>query len=305
MRAPMIKTVFRKPRTALCFGVIWLAGLATLAAPFAATSASPIRFREVARESGLQFTLENNPTPQKHMIETMAGGIAAFDYDGDGRVDIFFTNGASLPSLAKDSPKYFNRLFHNDGKLKFHDVTAEAGLAGEGYSMGVAAGDFDNDGNVDLFVAGVHRNKLYRNLGNGKFGDVTEKAGIKSNEWSVAAGWLDFDNDGLLDLFVVNYGDWSPSMDRFCGDATRGLRIYCHPRYFEPRPNQLYRNRGDGTFEDVSLKSSVGEQRGRGMGIGLADYDADGLTDVFVSNDNLPNFLFHNRGNGKFEEVAL
>ena len=171
--------------------------------------------------------------------------------------------------------------------------------------MGVAAGDFDNDGNVDLFVTGVYHNTLYRNLGNGKFQDVTAKSGIQSNEWSVAAGFLDFDNDGKLDLLVANYGAWSAATERYCGDATRQLRIYCHPKYYEPRPNQLYRNRGDGTFEDVSAKSGIIAHRGRGMGIAIADYDRDGLMDAFVTNDNLPNFLFHNKGGGKFEEVGL
>ncbi|MDQ6700919.1 MAG: CRTAC1 family protein [Acidobacteriota bacterium] len=265
----------------------------------------PIRFHDVAREAGLRFTLENSPTPRKRMIETMPGGVAAFDYDNDGLPDIYFTNGAAIPSLKKESPKYFNRLFHNDGQMKFRDVTEAAGVAGEGYSMGVAAADYDNDGFADLFIAGVHRNILYRNLGNGKFEDVSVKSGIKSDEWSVAAGWFDFDNDGLLDLFVVNYGKWSLSFDRFCGDSTRGLRIYCHPKYFEERPNQLYRNRGDGTFEDVSASSGIASHPGRGMSVAFADYDGDGLMDVFVTNDNLPNSLFHNLGKGKFEEVAL
>jgi hypothetical protein len=264
-----------------------------------------IRFENVTASSGLDFILENSPTPHKYMVETMPGGIAAFDYDGDGRPDIFFTNGAATPSLVKDNPKYANRLFHNEGGFHFRDVTAGSGLEGAGYSMGVAAADFDNDGRIDLFVAGVHQNKLYRNLGNGRFEDVTARSGIKSDEWSVAAGWFDFDNDGLLDLFVVNYGAWNPAEDRYCGDKSRGLRIYCHPKYFDPRPNQLYRNRGDGTFEDVSTKSGIAQARGRGMGIAFADYDNDGLPDAFVTNDNLPNSLFHNTGKGKFEEVAL
>src|SRR5216110_1465616 len=157
---------------------------------------SPIRFREIASQAGLNFVLQNNPTARKHMIETMPGGVAAFDYNNNGRVDIFFTNGASIPSLEKDSPRFFNRLYRNDGGMKFTDVTSEAGVAGDGYSMGVAAADYDNDGYTDLFVAGVYRNILYRNLGNGKFEDVTEKAGIKSDKWSVAAGWFDYDNDG-------------------------------------------------------------------------------------------------------------
>jgi len=266
---------------------------------------SPIRFREVAQQSGLDFVLHNNPTPRKHMIETMAGGLAAFDYNNDGKVDIFFTNGAAIPSLEKESPKFFNRLYRNDGGMKFTDVTLQAGVAGEGYSMGVAAADYNNDGYTDLFVAGVYRNILYRNLGNGKFEDVTEAAGIKSDKWSVAAGWFDYDNDGWLDLFVVNYAHWTPDFDRYCGDRERNLRVYCHPKYFEGLPNTLYRNRRDGTFEDVSKEAGILEHIGRGMSVAFADYDNDGFTDVFVTNDNLPNFLFRNRRNGTFEEVAL
>jgi len=267
--------------------------------------ASPIRFREMAGQAGLDFVLQNNPTPRKHMIETMPGGVAAFDYNGDGLTDIFFTNGASIPSLEKDSPKFFNRLYRNDGGMKFTDVTSETGVAGTGYSMGAAAADYDNDGYTDLFVAGVYRNTLYRNLGNGRFEDVTKAAGIKSDKWSVAAGWFDYDNDGWLDLFVVNYAHWTPDFDRFCGDRDRHLRVYCHPKYFEGLSNTLYRNRRDGTFEDVTAKAGIGAHIGRGMSVAFADYDNDGLMDVFVSNDNLPNFLFHNRGDGTFEEVGL
>ncbi len=272
-----------------------------------ALSAPPVSicFRDVAQDAGLRFTLDNSPTAEKHMIETMPGGVAVFDYDGDGRPDIFFTNGASIPALKKNDPKFYNRLFHNEGNMKFRDVTAAAGVAGDGYSMGAAVGDFDNDGKPDLFVTGVYHNTLYRNLGGGRFEDVTAKSGIKSTEWSVAAGWFDFNNDGLADLLVVNYGAWSPDKEHYCGDQTRNLRIYCHPKYYDPRPNQLYRNRGDGTFEDVSEKSGIAACRGRGMGVAFADYDHDGKLDAFVTNDNLPNFLFHNLGAGKFEEVGL
>ena len=266
---------------------------------------SPIRFRDVAQQAGLDFVLHNNPTPRKHMIETMAGGLAAFDYNNDGKVDVFFTNGAAIPGFEKDSPKFFNRLYRNDGGMKFTDVTLEAGVAGSGYSMGAAAADYNNDGHTDLFVAGVYRNILYRNLGNGKFEDVTEKAGIKSDKWSVAAGWFDYDNDGWLDLFVVNYAHWTPQFDRYCGDRERNLRVYCHPKYFEGLPNTLYRNRRDGTFEDVSKEAGIYDHVGRGMSVAFADYNNDGFTDVFVTNDNLPNFLFRNRGDGTFEEVAL
>lgn len=265
-------------------------------------SLAQLRFENAG---GVPFTLQNHPTAQKQMIETMPGGIAIFDYNGDGRPDLFFANGAAVPSLRKEGPKDWNRLYRNDGSWKFTDVTEAAGLQGEGYAMGVAAGDFDGDGHPDLFVAGVYRNTLYRNLGNGKFADVTAASGLKSDEWSVTAGWFDYDQDGKLDLLVTNYGKWNAAENRFCGDATRALRIYCHPKYFDPRPNQLYRNLGGGKFEDVSVKSGIAVHKGRGMAIAFADYDGDNRLDVFVTNDNLPNFLFHNLGQGKFEEVAL
>jgi len=267
--------------------------------------APPVAFSNVAEGAGIHFVLENSPTPQKHMIETMAGGVAVFDYDGDGRPDIFFTNGAALPSLQKDSPKYYNRLFRNEGGWKFRDVTEEAGVAGAGYAVAAAAGDYDNDGHADLFVGGYRHNILYHNRGDGTFEDVTAKSGISSNEWVVMAGWFDYDNDGLLDLFVVNYADWTLDFDRFCGDKDRNIRVYCHPRYLTPIANRLYHNKGDGTFEDVSVKSGIAAFKGRGMGLAFGDYDGDGLTDIFVTNDKLPNFLFHNLGHGKFEEVAL
>ena len=266
---------------------------------------APIRFRDVAASAGVHFVHRNSPTPRKHIIETMPGGVAIFDYNGDGRPDIYFTNGAAIPSLEKESPQYFNRLYRNDGGMKFTDVTEEAGVAGAGYSMGVAAADFDNDGHVDLFVAGVNRNILYRNLGNGKFEDVTVKAGITSDQWAVAAGWFDYDNDGKLDLLVVHYAKWSPAYDRYCGDSSRNLRIYCHPKYFEGLPSTLYHNLGGGKFEDVSKKSGIGQSAGRGMSVAFADYDGDGFMDAFVTNDNMPNFLFHNKGDGTFEETAL
>jgi hypothetical protein len=276
-----------------------LAGSGELAAP------PPIRFVEQAAAGQLDFVLENNPTEAKHMIETMAGGLAVFDYDGDGRPDIFFTNGAEVPSLKKGSPKYWNRLYHNEGGLKFRDVTERAGLAGNGYDMGVAVADFDNDGKPDLFVAGVNGSTLYHNLGNGRFEDVTAKAGIKNKGWAVAAGWVDFDKDGRLDLWVVHYTKWQLPDDRYCGDAQRAIRVYCHPKYFPGLPSTLYRNRGDGTFEDVTENAGLAQFAGRGMSVAFADYDHDGFADAFVTNDNMPNFLFHNKGNGTFEEVGL
>ncbi|MBV9679894.1 MAG: CRTAC1 family protein [Acidobacteriaceae bacterium] len=265
---------------------------------------SKLEFANVAEKAGLSFVLENSPTARKFMIETMPGGIAVFDYNGDGRPDIYFTNGAEVPSLGKNAPKFWNRLYRNDGNLHFTDVTEQAGVAGKDYAMGVAAADYDNDGHPDLFVAGVDHNLLLHNRGNGTFEDVTEKAGIASGQWAVAAGWFDYDNDGKLDLIVIHYSK-TPMQDRYCGDRDRNIRIYCHPKYFEPLPATLYRNLGSGKFEDVTQKSGLAQYAGRGMSVAFADYDGDGYMDVFVTNDNMPNFLFHNRRNGTFEEVGL
>lgn len=264
-----------------------------------------IRFEETAAEAGLRFVLDNDASPEKRYIETMPGGLALFDYDGDGLTDVFFTNGAVIDGMRKESPRHWNRLFRNEGGMKFRDVTREAGVAGEGYSIGAAAADYDNDGDTDLFVAGVDRNLLYRNAGDGTFDDVTAAAGIGGGKWAVAAAWLDYDRDGRLDLFVVNYVAWSIEADRYCGDPARGLRVYCHPKYFRELPNALYRNRGDGTFEDVSAKSGIASLPGKGMGVSTADYDQDGWPDLYVTNDYLNNFLFRNRGDGTFEETAL
>jgi enediyne biosynthesis protein E4 len=240
----------------------------------------------------------------------MTGGVAVLDYDGDGWQDIYFVNGADLPSLKKTSPQFWNRLYRNNRDGTFQDVTEAAGVAGAGYAMGVAVADYDNDGDADIFVAGVNRNQLFRNDG-GRFHDVTADAkltGIDSERgkmWSVAAAWLDYDNDGRLDLFVVNYCKWHPDLDPYCGDSSRRLRTYCFPDKYEGLPNQLFRNNGDGTFTDVSRASGVAGHVGKGMGVAVADYDGDGFVDVFVANDTLPNFLFRNDGRGGFEEVGL
>ena len=263
------------------------------------------RFRNVARTAGLKFTYQHSPTPEKHYVESAPGGLAVFDYDGDGRLDIFFTNGAETPSLRKTSGTYSNRLFRNEGGMRFTDVTEAAGVQGTGYAMGAAAADYDNDGDVDLFVAGVRENQLLRNTGRGTFEDVTARAGIASGEWAVAGGWFDYDNDARLDLFVVNYVQWSADSSRYCGDQTRGIRIYCHPRFFQGLANRLYRNRGDGTFDDVSARAGIQAHAGKGMSAAFADYDHDGDMDVFVTNDTVPNFLFQNTGNGAFKETAL
>ncbi len=270
----------------------------------------PIRFENVAGKAGIRFIVRNSATPEKHLIETMIAGVAVFDYNNDGRPDLYFVNGAAMPGLSKDDDSFWNRLYRNNGDGTFTDVTEQAGVRGSGYGMGVAAGDFDNDGNEDLFVTGVNRNILYRNRGDGTFEDVTSRAGLSGSSvggkpWSVAAGWFDYDNDGLLDLFVVNYVRWDPAQERFCGDESTGRRIYCHPEYYKGLANSLYRNNGDGTFTDVSQRSGVAASIGKGMGVAFADYDHDGRLDVFVANDTEPNFLFHNEGGGRFREVAL
>jgi hypothetical protein len=265
----------------------------------------PIKFRNVAEAAGLRFVHQHSPTPEKYYVESAPGGLAVFDYNGDGRPDIFFTNGAQTPSLQKTSEAFANRLYRNEGGMRFTDVTDAAGVRGVGYAMGAAAADYDNDGHVDLFVAGVRRNQLLRNRGDGGFDDVTEKAGIASGEWAAAGGWFDFDNDGRLDLMVVNYVQWSAETNRYCGDQARGVRIYCHPRFFQGLPNRLYRNKGDGTFEDVSSHAGVLTHVGKGMSVAFADYDHDGRIDAFVTNDTVPNFLFRNKGDGTFAEAAL
>jgi enediyne biosynthesis protein E4 len=278
---------------------------ATLAA-LCAFAAGPTWFEDRSAHSGMAFTLHNAPTPEKHQIESMPGGVAVLDYDNDGRPDLFFANGAAQPSLRKTDPAFYNRLYRNRGDGTFEDVTEKAGLRGEGFSVGAAAADFDNDGRTDLFVAGVNRNFLYRNRGDGTFEDITEKAGVANQgRWAVSAGWFDYDNDGRLDLFVVNYVKWDPAREPFCGDARAGYRSYCHPKFYEGFPNTLYRNNGDGTFTDVSERAGIARHVGKGMGVAFADYDGDGYLDVFVANDTVPNFLFHNERNGTFRETAF
>ena len=272
-------------------------------------AASAIQFENVIEQSKIKFKLKNSISPQRYTFETMTGGVAVFDYNNDGLLDIFFTNGAAIPSLEKSDPSYSNRLFRNNGDGTFTDVTEKAGLQGVGYSMGVAAGDYDNDGFVDLYVTGVNHNQLLHNNGDGTFTDVTEKAGVAGmvphlgKAWSVAAGWFDYNNDGLLDLIVVNYLNYNIRTATHC--VQQGLPAYCSPVDFLGTPNILYRNNGDGTFTDVSEQSHISKYVGKGMGLAFADYDNDGFTDIFVSNDTFENYLLHNNGDGTFTNVAM
>ena len=284
-----------------------------LAAPLIGASgereASHIQFENRQPRSGVTFVLDNGTVPDKPMIDSIPGGVALFDYDGDGYLDIFFTNGAHLPGLVKDDDKYSNRLYRNNHDGTFTDVTKRAGLRGEGYSVGAAAADYDNDGHVDLYVTGYNRNFLYHNNGDGTFTDVTEKAGVTGISswgeklWGIAGAWVDYDNDGRLDLFVTNYLDWSFATSRVCGPP--GKRISCSPTLYKGQPSILYHNNGNGTFTDVSGSMGISQHIGKGMGIAIADYNDDGWMDIFVANDNDRNFLFRNRGGKGFDEVGV
>src|ERR1043165_9964296 len=274
-------------------------------------SPSPVSFTDITAQTGITFRHAASPTSQKYLPETMGGGVALFDYDNDGRLDLFFTNGARLqdpmPKGArpdKTDPRFWNRLYHQKPDGTFEDVTERAGLRGEGYSMGVAAGDLDGDGFVDLYVTGLGGATLYRNRGDGRFEDVTQKTKTSAPGWSTSAGWFDYDRDGRLDLFVARYMDWDFERGAlYCG--TPQVRAYCHPDNFKGAAPLLFHQKPDGTFEEVSEKAGVADSTGKSLGVAFADFDNDGLTDIFVANDNARQFLFRNKGDGTFEDVAL
>jgi hypothetical protein len=285
-------------------------GIACAVCAVLSAGGGPIVFEEIAGRAGLEFVSNSSPTPNKNQPETMVAGVALLDYDNDGYLDVYFVNGAAIPSLQKEDPRYWNRLYHNNRDGTFTDVTARAGVAGEGFGMGAAVGDYDNDGWPDIYVVSTTRNQLFHNNRDGTFADVTAKAGVGGGVldgkkmWSVSALWIDYNNDGHLDLFVSNYCKWEVNRDPVCGPRPE-QRSYCHPKHYSPLPDTLYRNNGDGTFTDVSAETGIAKHYGKGMGAAMADYDGDGYMDIFVANDTRPNFLFHNIGGKRFEEVAF
>lgn len=305
---------------AIGFSLVWSPAL-TIPKPVSAqettsrpaasvASATPGRFVDITEKSGVNFPYQSSHTSKKYLIETMGAGVALFDYDNDGRLDIFLVNGAPLDDPTplgtipkKTGPKYWNRLYHQKPDGTFEDVTEKAGLQGEGYGMGVAVGDYDNDGNEDLYVTAYGGNRLYHNNGDGTFTDVTDKAGVRGSGWSTSAAWVDLDGDGYLDLVVLRYMEWDFS-DVWCGEHKEGYRAYCHPDYFKPISSLVYHNNGNGTFTEVAAKLGLAKP-GKGLGVAFADYDRDGHVDLFFANDSMLEFLYHNRGDGTFEEVGL
>ncbi|MGH9584692.1 MAG: FG-GAP repeat domain-containing protein, partial [Bryobacteraceae bacterium] len=280
--------------------------------PLLSTARTLPCFEDVTATAGIAFRNEASHTSQKYLPETMGGGVAMFDYNKDGLLDLFFVTGAALsdPMLPgklpdKTNPKFWNRLYRNNGGGTFTDVTMQAGLKGDRYGMGVAVGDFDNDGYPDLYVTGLGHNTLYHNNGNGTFTDVTKAAGVAGSGWSTGAMFIDYDRDGLLDLFVARYLTWDFSKNVFCGIPKPGGRAYCHPDEFPPITYLLFHNEGHGRFRDVSKESGVANFAGKGLGVAMNDYDRDGWPDIVVANDSFPEQLFHNLGNGKFKEVGL
>ncbi|HEY3938366.1 MAG TPA: CRTAC1 family protein [Bryobacteraceae bacterium] len=272
----------------------------------------PVSYVDVTSSSGIQFKHNNSATPEKYLIETMAGGVAIFDYDNDGWPDVFLVNGARIrigqqdkEALDKSAPEFWNRLYHNNHDGTFTDVTEKAGVRGSGYGMGAAVGDFDNDGFEDLLVTNYGGVLLYHNNGNGTFTEVSQKAGLRTEGWMSSAGFFDYDNDGRLDLFICRYLDWNFSKNKYCGSRQEGGRSYCHPDNFKPISDYLFHNNGDGTFTDVSVKSHIAASPGKGLGVAFADFNNDGRPDISVANDSFQQFLFINNGDGTFTENGL
>lgn len=299
---------FRLPAM-ICLGLIAVSRIAA-AQSVKDSPSSADAFVDVTEKLGVSFQYKASHTSKKYLLETMGPGVALFDYDNDGRLDLFLVNGAPLgdPTSKKTipgkmGPEYRNRLYHQKPDGTFEDVTQKAGLQGSGYGMGVAVGDFDNDGLEDVYVTAYGGNRLYHNNGDGTFTDVTQKAAVAGGGWSTSAAWVDLNNDGALDLVVLRYLEWDFD-DIWCGEHKEGFRAYCHPDFFKPISPLVYHNNKDGTFTEVSEKVGLAKP-GKGLGIALADYDRDGHVDLFVANDSMAEFLFHNKGDGTFEEVGL
>jgi hypothetical protein len=270
-----------------------------------ALPAGPAVFVDVARAAGISFVHDNGASPEKLLIETMGAGCAWLDYDQDGFLDLYLVNSAATPAYTPKQPLR-SALYHNNGDGTFTDVTARAGVGAGGlFGMGVAVGDYDNDGFPDLLVLGYGRCILYHNNGDSTFTDVAARAGVENRgRWASSAAWLDYDNDGRLDLVIANYIDWSPETNFYCGDRGPGMRSYCHPDVYHGQPPTLYHNNGDGTFTDVSQSSGLAAKPANGLGVLTFDYDNDGWQDIFIANDSMPNSLFHNNRDGTFREVA-
>ena len=273
--------------------------------------ADAVQFLDVAAEASIDFRHSPSKTDRKFLVEAMGAGVAMLDYDGDGLLDLYFVNGADLSGLAdtaepvKSAPAYWNRLYRNLGEWRFEDRTREAGVAGRGYGMGAAVADYDGDGDPDLFVTNYGPDILFRNEGDGSFRDVSREAGVDGGGWSSGAAFLDFDNDGHLDLFVARYLEWSFALSKPCGPFLPTRRSYCHPREFRPISHALYRNLGDGRFEDISQATGIADHPGKGLGVALNDFDGDGWVDVFVANDSYPQQLFRNDSGKRFVESAI
>ena len=263
-----------------------------------------VTFEEInAKASGINWTHNNAHSPERYLPETVGAGCAFFDYDNDGWLDIYLVNSGPSDFFNPETPLK-NALYRNNRDGSFTEVTDKAGVAGRGFGMGVAAADYDADGWQDIYVTSYGRNLLYHNNGNGTFTDVTAKAGVGAEGWSTCAVWFDYDNDGRLDLFVSSFVFYNKSLNALCVD-NRNRRYYCIPRVFKPTPSRLFRNNGDGTFADVSRESGIASSPGKSFGAVATDINNDGLMDLFVANDTVENFLFLNKGGGKFEEVGL
>jgi len=264
----------------------------------------PVSFSNIAVQAGINFKHENGASPQKFMPETMGAGALIFDYDNNGWPDIFLVNGGSFVEK-KVAAEARHRLYKNNGDGKFTDMTSASGMTVSNFGMGACSADYDNDGWADLYITGVQSNTLYRNNGKGGFIDVTAKAGAGgSGRWSSSCAFGDIDNDGNADLFVTNYVDFTVENNKYCA-AGGDIRVYCHPNVYKSLPDILYRNNGDGTFADISKEAGIYRTDGNGLGVVFGDYDDDGWTDIYVANDSVPNFLFHNKGKGVFEEVGF